>query len=77
METIAASKLRANLMQILKRTERGSAPLITSRGRPVAQLTPPQKTTENALKALADLIDETNQLIAILTTIIKKTKANA
>ncbi len=26
---------------------------------------------------LADLIDEANQLIAILTTIIKKTKANA
>ena len=55
MKTIVASKLRANLMQILKQIEQGSSLLITSRGRPVALLSPPPETTQRARKALAKL----------------------
>jgi len=55
METIAASKLRENLMKILKQIEKGSSILITSRGRPVAQLSPPPKDAEQALESLSHL----------------------
>jgi prevent-host-death family protein len=55
METIAASKLRENLMKILKQIEKGSSILITSRGRPVAQLNPPPGAAKQARDALADL----------------------
>ncbi len=55
METIAVSDLRANLMQILKRIEAGATIVITSRGREIARLTPPDDKTSNARKALAEL----------------------
>ena len=55
METIAASKLRENLMKILKQIEKGSSILITSRGRPVAQLSPPPESASKAQEALTDL----------------------
>jgi len=55
METIAASKLRENLMKILKQIEEGSSILITSRGRPVAQLNPPPDAAKQAREALANL----------------------
>ena len=55
METIAASKLRENLMKILKQIEKGSSLLITSRGRPVAQLNPPPEADKAAQTALSEL----------------------
>ncbi len=55
METIAASKLRENLMKILKQIEKGSSLLITSRGRPVAQLSPPPEAAKAAQSALSEL----------------------
>ncbi len=55
METIAASKLRENLMKILKQVEKGSSLLITSRGRPVAQLNPPPEAAKAAQAALSEL----------------------
>ncbi len=55
METIAASKLRENLMKILKQIEKGSSLLITSRGRPVAQLSPPPEAAKAAQEALSEL----------------------
>ena len=41
MGTIAVSELRANLMKILKEVEQGTIIDITSRGKNVAQLVPP------------------------------------
>ena len=55
MKTIAASKLRENLMKILKQIEKGSSLLITSRGRPVAQLNPPPEAAKSAREALTKL----------------------
>ena len=55
METIAVSDLRANLMQILKRIEAGATIVITSRGREIARLVPPDDKISNARKALAEL----------------------
>ena len=40
METIAVSKLRSNLMKVLKEIESGSCVQITSRGKVVARLVP-------------------------------------
>jgi prevent-host-death family protein len=57
METIAASKLRENLMKILKQIEKGSSLLITSRGRPVAQLNPPPEAAKAAQTALSELAE--------------------
>ncbi|MBN1895381.1 type II toxin-antitoxin system prevent-host-death family antitoxin [bacterium] len=42
METIAVSDLRARLMKVLKEIESGSAIDITSRGKVVARLVPPE-----------------------------------
>jgi len=55
METIAVSDLRANLMQILKRIEAGATVVITSRGREIARLVPPDDKASNARKELAEL----------------------
>jgi prevent-host-death family protein len=55
METIAVSKFRTNLMQILKRIEHGSIITITSHGKPVAKLTPPEdiiKTSQYKLEQI-------------------------
>ncbi len=55
METIAVSELRANLMQILKRIESGATIAITSRGREIARLLPPEGKMAQARKTLAEL----------------------
>jgi len=55
METIAVSEFRSNLLNILKRIENGSTIIITSRGRPVAQLIPPEDTAKNARNKLKSL----------------------
>lgn len=53
MQSIAVSELRANLMKILKRIERGSSIAITSRGRVVAKLIPAEESRKTAEEKLA------------------------
>jgi len=56
METIAVSDLRDNLMKILKEIENGAIVNITSRGKVVAKLIPPEYSKEiakNKLKAIS------------------------
>gem|GEM_PF-241920 len=55
MDTIAVSDLRANLMKILKQIEHGSEVDITSRGKVVAKLVPPDYTRKIAKKKLKKL----------------------
>ena len=55
MQTIAVSDLRANLMKILKDIEHGSTVIITSRGKVVAKLVPPDDMRENARKKLKEI----------------------
>ena len=55
MRTIAVSDLRANLMKILKEVEHGFTVDITSRGRVVAKLVPPEHTRDIARNKLKEL----------------------
>ncbi len=55
METIAVSYLRANLMKILKEIEHGEIINITSRGKVVAKLIPPEYSRENAKNKLKEI----------------------
>ena len=52
METIAVSDLRVNLMKVLKEIEHGAIINITSRGKVVAKLIPPEYSKEIAKKKL-------------------------
>ena len=55
METIPVSDLRANLMKVLKKIKQGSVVDITSRGKIVAKLVPPDYTREIARERLKEL----------------------
>lgn len=55
MDSVAVSDLRANLMKILKQIELGSVVDITSRGKVVAKLVPPDYTREMAKEKLKEL----------------------
>jgi len=55
MDTIAVSDLRANLMKILKQIEHGSAVDITSRGKVVAKLVPPDYAIKIAREKLKEI----------------------
>ncbi len=55
MNKIAVSELRSNLMKVLKQIEGGSEITITSRGKIVAKLVPPDFEKEDAQKKLKDL----------------------
>jgi antitoxin (DNA-binding transcriptional repressor) of toxin-antitoxin stability system len=55
MENIAVSVLRANLMKVLKQIEHGATLNITSRGKIVAKLVPPNYTRNKARKKLAKI----------------------
>ena len=55
IQTIPVSELRANLMKVLKEIEHGSSLDITSRGRVVAKLMPPDYSRESARKKLDKL----------------------
>ena len=55
MQSIAVSELRANLMRILKNIEKGSSISITSRGRVVAKLVPPEESLKIAEDKLANI----------------------
>ena len=52
MEVIPVSELRANLMRVLTRIESGASITITSRGREMARLVPPENSMEEAREAL-------------------------
>ena len=55
METIAVSELRSNLMKVLNAIRLGAKINITSRGKVIAKLIPPDHTGENARKKLNEI----------------------
>lgn len=57
MDTIAVSELRANLMKILKEIKAGSEINITSRGKVIAKLVPPDNVTYEAKAKLAEVAE--------------------
>ncbi len=70
METIAVSEFRANLMKVLNAIRLGEKINITSRGKVIAKLIPPDDSIEHARKKL-DEIGKTavlNDLIAPIET---------
>ena len=71
MESIAVSDFRANLMKILKQIEHGASLDITSRGRVVAKLVPPDYTRNQAQEKL-DLLRETAKVYDVLTPLDEK-----
>ena len=57
MDTIAVSELRANLMKILKEIKAGSEINITSRGKVIAKLVPPDNIAYEAKTKLAEVAE--------------------
>ncbi|MGD9824040.1 type II toxin-antitoxin system Phd/YefM family antitoxin [Desulfobacter sp.] len=55
MQTVAVSELRANMMKIIKKIERGASIEISSRGKVVAKLVPPDRSRESARNKLAEI----------------------
>jgi prevent-host-death family protein len=55
MKTIAVSTLRANLMKILKQIEQGETLDITSHGKVIATLVPPDHAKKQAREKLREL----------------------
>jgi prevent-host-death family protein len=55
MEKVGVSKLRANLPLFLKKIEQGETIAVTSRGREIARLVPPEKQRQAARQALQKL----------------------
>ncbi|HPG40310.1 MAG TPA: type II toxin-antitoxin system prevent-host-death family antitoxin [bacterium] len=55
MDSIAVSDLRANFKKILKKIEHGSIIDITSRGKVIAKLVPPDYSREIARQKLIEL----------------------
>jgi len=55
MQTIAVNELRANLMKVLKKIEYGESLDITSQGKVVAKLVPPEYSREKARNKLKEI----------------------
>ena len=55
METVAVSNFREKIMKFLKEVENGSSIKITSRGKIVAQLVPPDFTSKKAKQKLIEI----------------------
>lgn len=55
MDTIAVSELRANLMKVLKKVERGEVVDVASRGKVVARIVPPDHIQKKAMERLKEL----------------------
>ena len=55
METVAVSKLKANLTNFLQQASEGKSIVITSRGHEIARLVPPQDPRQEARKRLVQL----------------------
>lgn len=75
MKSIAVSDLRANLMKVLKNIEKGSSILITSRGKTVAKIIPPDESVKIAENKLAEL-SKTAKIYDILSPINENWKMN-
>jgi len=76
LQSIAVSELRANLMKILKSIEDGSSITITSRGRAVAQLIPPEESSKTAEDKLTQL-RETAKIHDVLSPVNENWKADS
>ena len=76
MENIAVSDLRANLMKVLKTIENGSSVNITSRGKVVALLMPPEQSKKQAEEKLAKL-RKTAKIHDILSPVSEQWKADS
>lgn len=74
MEKIAVSELRNNLMRVLKLIESGASITITSRGREIARLVPPENSKDKAKQALRKL-SKTAVLKDIISPIDEEWKA--
>lgn len=75
MQSIAVSDLRANLMKILKKIEKGSSVVITSRGKAVAQLVPADKSVKEAESKILE-IRKTAKIHDVISPIEENWKAN-
>ncbi|OGU37099.1 MAG: prevent-host-death family protein [Ignavibacteria bacterium GWB2_35_6b] len=75
MPTIAVSKLRENLMQVLKRIEKGTTIEITSHGKVVAKLIPPDNSHEKAKQKL-NKIAETAVLYDVISSVTENWEAD-
>jgi prevent-host-death family protein len=76
MQSVAVSELRANLLKILKRIEQGSSISITSRGRVVAKLIPPEESIKIAEEKLAR-IRKTAKIHDVLSPVSENWKADS
>lgn len=76
MQSIAVSELRANLMSILKIIEKGSSINITSRGRVVAKLIPPEESIKRAEQKL-EKVRKTAKVHDVLPPISENWKADS
>lgn len=76
MESIAVSDFRANIMKVLKQIEHGASLDITSRGKIVAKLVPPDYTRTLARDKL-DLLRETAKVYDVLSPIEENWEANS
>ena len=75
MQSIAVSDLRANLMKVLKKIEKGSSVLVTSRGKAVAQLIPADESIKHAESKIQEL-SKTAKIHDVLSPIGENWKAN-
>jgi prevent-host-death family protein len=75
MQSIAVSDLRANLMKVLKKIEKGSSLLITSRGKAVAQLVPADKSVKQAESRILELA-KTAKIHDVISPIDENWNAN-
>jgi len=76
MQSIAVSDLRANLMKVLKNIEKGSSILITSRGKAVAKIIPPDEPIKMAQNKLTE-IRKTAKIHDILSPINENWEVNS
>lgn len=76
MQSIAVSALRANLMSVLKNIEKGVSVSITSRGKVVAKLVPPEESLKVAEEKLA-AIKKSAKIHDVLSPISENWKADS
>lgn len=76
MESIAVSDFRANIMKVLKQIEHGASLDITSRGKVVAKLVPPDYTRTLAREKL-DALRETAKVYDVLSPVDENWEAGS
>lgn len=75
MQSIAVSDLRANLMKVLKKIEKGSTVVITSHGKAVAQLIPANESVKLAENKILE-IGKTAKIHDVVSPIDENWKVN-